>query len=119
MARKVHYCYHESMKMPRRHIAVLVAWVFWFLVLPFPFERFYIDAPQPVTQWEWLGGYHIVVEKTAMVNPFMDFWDAEILMSSYHYASHLYLISFLVVALALGCVTAYLLDHATRSRKSQ
>ncbi len=97
----------------KKIVRFLLPSFFWFLVLPFPFERISTSygaicslpcnsvSTSQYTAWSWLGGYHIMVTEFN----FGGGYSAEINDGLYHYASHWYFLILVICSLVLGMGT--------------
>jgi len=93
-------CTIRIMKSIKKYWSWVVFSVFWFALLPFPFERFDVNQIKS-TVWVWLGGYHWFVT-------FLGVGSASTVEENdalYHYAKHWYLAAFMIVCLILGWIT--------------
>jgi len=119
------------MKKFKKSLLVLVPSLFWFLILPFPFERsqpfpYAFDRLQIITLtnhtiytvWAWLGGYHLFITEFQGIIPIGSVAQEEN-DSLYHYASHWYLLAFVLCSLALGVLTHRVIEIFRKSGKSK
>lgn len=84
-----------------------------FLTLPFPFKGFNSEALTYYTDWEWFGGYHIIVDKFNLAGHEM-----KPTGDVYPYASTWFPFLLVIVCLALGLL-AYIIFKKLAVRRER